>query len=215
MIPTLPRSVGHRTALPARAIVPVLAALALLAGCAATPVTPVLLTLPPAVGASTTVSEPPAGAPLLLLRRVALPEYLIARPVRYRADASTLADWPNTYWAERIEVAATREFGSALRSALPGWQLCHADCPDQGRRQSLQVEFLSLDLLRGERLLRARTRISLSDLAASSAATPLRAQERVYDLPTASDTAQAQAEAMTELLRRVARDAAALVGRGA
>ena len=90
----------------------------LLAGCAASPSpTPVLLSLPPAVTAAAPVAVPAASTSpaLLAIRRVGIPEYLVARRVRYRADASTLAEWPNTYWAERIEIGVSREFVSALR----------------------------------------------------------------------------------------------------
>jgi uncharacterized lipoprotein YmbA len=191
----------------------VLAAAAFAAGCAATRPVPTLLALPPAVRLDAPAQPPAAAdAPRLVLRRLALPEYLLARRVRYRADAATLGDWPNTFWAERIEIAATREFAGALREALPAWSVCEADCVEGAPRLALQVELSALDYLRGEQRLRGRARIVVADMAASTATTPRAVQERVFDVPAAADTPQAHAETVTELLRQLARAAATQVG---
>ena len=128
---------------------------AVLAACASPSPAPVLLTLPPAlpsppgaVPAAPSAPAPGASAPVLAVRRVAIPEYLVARRVRYRADASTLAEWPNTYWAERIEIGVSREFVAALRQQLPGWALCDTNCGDQIPTLTLQVELVPMDYLR-------------------------------------------------------------------
>ena len=182
----------------------------LLAACASPSPAPVLLTLPPA-GLSPTAATPGAGAsaPLLAVRRVNIPEYLVARRVRYRADASTLAEWPNTYWAERIEIGVSREFVTALRQQLPGWALCDTNCGEQSPALSLQVDLLPLDYLRSTQKLQARARITVS--GAGAAPKTLQTQELAYELPASADTPQAQAQAMAALLQQVAASAAPLV----
>lgn len=188
-----------------------IAVIATLAACAASSPAPVLLTLPAAATSSATAPLPAsaASAPVLAVRRVAIPEYLVSRRVRYRADPATLAEWPNTYWAERIEIGVSREFVAALRQQLPGWSLCDASCGDQSPALSLQVELVPMDYLRNTKTLQARARIVVSDGSAS--ARLLQTTERVYEIAGGADTAQAEAEAIAELIRRVARDAVAVV----
>jgi uncharacterized lipoprotein YmbA len=104
-----------------------LLATVVLAACAAPSLPVTLLTLPPRL-------ETAAPAPLdprrvLQIGRVAVPEYLSARSARYRADDSSLAAWPGTVWAERLEISLTRDLAAALRARLPGWQVCDDHCP--------------------------------------------------------------------------------------
>jgi len=181
----------------------------LLAACASPSPAPVLLTLPPAVSAATLAPPATASAPLLAVRRVNIPEYLVARRVRYRADASTLAEWPNTYWAERIEIGVSREFVSALRQQLPGWTFCDTNCGDQIPVLSLQVDLVPMDYLRSAQKLTARARITVS--SGTTVSQVLQTQEVPYELPGAADSAQAQAQALAELIRQVAVAAAPLV----
>lgn len=189
------------------------AALALAAGlaaCASTSTAPVLLTLPSAVAPSSTPpAAAPASAPVLVVRRVEIPEYLVARRVRYRTDSSTLAEWPDTYWAERIEIGVSREFDAALRGQLHGMAICDTNCGDRDASQTLQVELRQLDYVRGTRNLRARARITLS--SAGVAPKILRSRELTYDLKSDADTPQAQAQVMADLIRQLAAAAAELV----
>ncbi len=181
-----------------------------LAGCAASTPAPVLLALPPAVAISAPAAVVLTSAvPLLAVRRVGIPEYLQSRRVRYRADASTLAEWPNTYWAERIEIGVAREFNAALRTQLPNWGLCDATCGDQTPALSAQIDLVPMDYVRRLQHLQAKVRITLSSPGAQPRV--LQAQELSYDLPAAADTPQAHAEALTELLRQVAASTAAMV----
>lgn len=189
---------------------------ALLAACAvSSSPAPVLLTLPPATGPLTANASPPSvpGAvgtpPLLAVRRVKIPEYLVARRVRYRTDASTLAEWPNTYWAERIEVGVSREFVAALREQLPGWTLCDTHCGDQLPALTLQVDLEPLDYLRSARQLQAQARLTLS--GAGAAPKVLATQAQAYEIASDADTPQAQAQAMAQLIRKVAAASAALI----
>ena len=147
-----------------------------------------------------------ASAPLLAVRRVNIPEYLVARRVRYRADASTLAEWPNTYWAERIEIGVSREFVSALRQQLPGWALCDTNCGDQLPALSLQVDLVPMDYLRSAQKLQARARITVSGPGVVPKV--LQTQELAYELPGAGDTAQAHAQTIATLIQEVATTAA-------
>ena len=192
------------------------AAAAVLSGCASPSPAPILLSLPLAVPSGTaapTMDAPTAtgaaGPRLLAIRRVGIPEYLVARRVRYRADASTLAEWPNTYWAERIEIGVSREFMSALRQQLPGWELCENTCGDREPSLALQVDMVPMDFVRNAQQLQARARVTVS--SAGAAPRTLQAAELTYALPALADTAQAQAAAVTELLRRVATATAPLV----
>lgn len=189
----------------------------LLAACAAPQTAPVLLTLPPAALPTAGVAAPGATgaagtagmAPLLAVRRVNIPEYLVARRVRYRADASTLAEWPNTYWAERIEIGVSRELLSALRQQLPGWSMCDGSCGDQAPALTVQVDLVPMDYLRSAQKLQARARITLSGAGVSPKV--IQTQELAYDLPTSADTAQAQAQAMATLIQQVAAATAPLI----
>ena len=185
------------------------ALLTLLAACASPSPAPVLLTLPPAAIGTAMPAMPAASAPVLAVRRVNIPEYLVARRVRYRSDSSTLAEWPNTYWAERIEIGVSREFVSALRQQLPGWSMCDTNCGDQVPTLSLQVDLVPMDYLRSAQKLQARARITLS--GPGPVPQVLQTQEVPYELNAAGDTAQAQAQAIADLIRRVAAAAAPMV----
>ena len=176
-----------------------------LAGCASTPA-PTLLTLP---SVSVPITAPAPAAPVLALARLDVPEYLVSRRVRYRTDNSTLAEWPDTYWAERIEVGMSREFVASLRARLPAWRVCDANCAELGPAAALRVVLDRVDYQRGERMLRASVRIIVS--SADRAPRAIADQERVYEIAAASDGPQAQARAYADLLSRVATDAAALV----
>ena len=184
---------------------------AFVAACASSSPAPVLLTLPPTGAPATAAAAPgaPASAPLLAVRRIDIPEYLVSRRVRYRADAATLAEWPNTYWAERIEIGVAREFVSALRQQLPGWAMCDTNCGDQVPGLNLQVSFVPMDFLRGARTLQARARITLS--GGGVPAKELSTKDLSVDIPANADTAQAHAQAISTLLEKVAAEAAPLV----
>jgi uncharacterized lipoprotein YmbA len=259
----------------------------MLAGCAAPPTRWLALPmLPPAAVASSSSTSPPAAsasaaparmaadAPTLSVRRVVLPEYLQATGVRFRTDAATLDEWPDTLWAERLEVAASRRLSDALRRELPDWTICEGVCPGAALGPAVLVEFSSLDYVRPQRrveaevrwravaagpesglipaLLRAtrrpgssgpsvfaapspgpganvplppgaspppQTPTATAPAAEAAAPAPLPAPPlpapRRYSVPVAADTAAAQAEAIADVLDRVARDtAAALTGSG-
>ena len=178
----------------------------LLAGCASTP-PPVLLTLP-AVATSTDDSAAPmtTAAPVLALSRIEIPEYLVARRVRYRADGSTLAEWPDTYWAERIEIGVSREFTSALRQQLRGWRVCESNCREQSPVATLQVAIDRMDYVRADRQLQANVHLSL--WSGERVPRLLQSDERSYGIAGDGDSAQSQARALTEMLRRIAAVAA-------
>ncbi|WKB50957.1 PqiC family protein [Eleftheria terrae] len=179
---------------------------ALLTGCAASKPDPTLLTLPAAEVAPPTASGGTATPRVLAVRRVAIPEYLLTRKVRYRADASTLDEWPQAYWAERIEVGVTREFASALRQALPGWIVCEGSCSDRVADLILQVELTPLDFSRAQRSLQTHARVSAAWALTASRGVQLLDQR--LQQPATADTPQAQAQALTDVLETVARASA-------
>lgn len=193
-----------------RLVFAAMAAAALLTACASPAPPRVLLTLPSAVAIGAPAAAPvPDSAPLLVVRRVNLPEYLVSRRVRYRADPSTLAEWPGTYWAERIEIGVSREFVSALEQQLPGWALCTAHCADGHAALVLQLDLVPMDYVRSARELRARARITLSSPGPSPRV--LQTRELPYTVAAVADSAQGQAQAMTELIRQVAQAAGSMV----
>jgi uncharacterized lipoprotein YmbA len=194
------------------AVLSILAAFLGLAGCASSPA-PVLLTLPAAVSgpasSAPAIVAPTGGFPVLALARIDAPEYIVSRRVRYRTDDSTLAEWPDTYWAERIEVSLSREFVAAMRDRLPNWRVCDANCGELSPALNLRVVLNRMDYTRSEKLLRANVRIILS--TSDRLPRTLQDRERSYEIATGADNAQAQARSYSGLLSRVAADAAGLV----
>lgn len=183
-----------------------------IAACASSSPAPVLLTLPP-IGGAMSVAAPapgtPASTPLLAVRRVGVPEYMVSRRVRFRADAATLAEWPNTYWAERIEIGVSREFVSALRQQLPGWTLCDLDCGDRSPGLSVSVDLVPMDYLRSTQKLTARARITVSGPGAPTRV--LGTREASIEVAAGADTAQGQAQAIASLIEKVAAEAAPMI----
>ncbi|MEP7101075.1 MAG: ABC-type transport auxiliary lipoprotein family protein [Burkholderiales bacterium] len=183
---------------------------AVVAACASPSPAPVLLTLPPAIAPiNAAAPAAPASTPLLAVRRVSIPEYLVARRVRYRADAATLAEWPNTYWAERIEIGVSREFVSALHQQLPGWTMCDTNCGDQVPGLNLQVTLVPMDFLRVAQKLQARARITISGPGVP--AKVLDTKELSVDIPASADTAQAYAQTISTLIEKVAAETAPMI----
>ena len=190
-----------------RLAVPI-ALIALLAACAAPTPAPVLLTLPAGVAAAVAPASA-ASMPLVAVRRVNIPEYLVARRVRYRADPATLAEWPNTYWAERIEIGVSREFFSALRQQLPGAPLCDASCGDLDPAMSLQVDLVPMDYQRASQTLSAHAHITLS--RTGMPVKVLATRDVDYEIAAGGDSAQAHAQAISALIQRVAADTAPML----
>jgi uncharacterized lipoprotein YmbA len=182
----------------------------LLGGCAGNGPPPVLLTLPAGPAVSTAAPPTPAVARgTLVVRRVAIPEYLQTRRVRYRADASTLQEWPQVSWAERLEVGVTRELAAALRRALPDWTICEGSCPDGQAQLSLQLDLRPLDLVRAEAALHASARWSLSQTSAAALSVPEQFDARI---PVKADSPQGHAEAISAFLQALATKVAKRAG---
>lgn len=181
-----------------------LAAALLLAGCAASRPPATLVTLPAVVPVGAPASTLAAGAPVLAVRRIGLPEYLETRRVRYRNGEATLTDWNDAYWAERFEIAAAREFAAALREALPGWTLCENACADHAPRYVLQAEWTALDYQRARQTLEGRARWQLEEPGTGTATRLAGGGERGFTLAVAQDSPQGQALATRALLRELA-----------
>lgn len=168
----------------------VLLTIAALTGCAAPSPTVTLLTLPPRL--DTAAPAPLDPQRVLQLGRVAVPEYLAARSARFRADDSSLSPWPGTVWAERLEISLTRDLAAALRTRLPGWQVCEAHCPATPSHR-LTVDLPVLEQVRSRGELQAQARWSWQ--AAAHAAAPV-AGQRSGLVRGLADTPQAGAVAM-------------------
>jgi len=186
-------------------------AVALVAGCASRAPDPLLVALPPieaarlaAPGASATAPSAASSteqAPVLLVRRVSVPEYMASRRIRYWTDASTLAEWPDAYWAERLEIGITREYAAALRAALPGWTVCEGTCPDRAPTLTVTARFLRLDMLRQQRMLHTTVQIEIAAPGGASGTTS-RGLDSIQRLATPSDadTVQGHAKAISHVL---------------
>jgi uncharacterized lipoprotein YmbA len=195
----------------AAAIALAVATMALVTGCVSAPDRPpTLLTLPaPTTGAPAPVTAPPRKDATLAIARLDIPEYLVSRRVRYRTDGSTLAEWPDTFWAERIEVGMSREFASALRARLPGWRLCESQCAEWSPVAGLRVVIDRMDYSRVQRQLKASARVAV--VRHDTDARSVNSQRLDYEVKAEADTPQAQAQAYADLLDRLATDAAAAV----
>jgi uncharacterized lipoprotein YmbA len=206
---TLPAQAGGA---PARST---LLVAAMLVGCAHAP-TRVLIALPPA-DAPAPAAEVRAVASLphvLLVRRLVIPEYMAAPKVRYWSGPATLAEWPDTYWAERVEIGMAREFVAALQRRLPGWTVCDASCGDTPVDLTLKVELQRLDMVRREQTLSGSARAAFSGPQAATSAVSTLAISRSLSVALPADTPQGQARAMSDLLGQLADATVAAIPRG-
>lgn len=194
---------------------PVLVLWALGLGACSTAPMPTLLSLPlpPAQPAPSAVAAPPASAAsaprFLTLRRVNIPEYLQTDAVRYRNADSTLVEWTNTAWAERLEVGLTNHLALLLRQALPSWTVCDSHCPSMPTGQVLIVNIAPLDYVRSSGQLRADVGWRIT--GPGSAPTPVFSGSSTTSTPVSPDTPVGQAAAMSTLLNQVAQDVARTV----
>lgn len=184
-------------------------------GACGTAPTPTLLSLPlppPTERALAPAAEAPppaasASAPrFLTLRRINIPEYLQTDAVRYRNADGTLAEWPNTVWAERLEVGLTNHLALHLRQALPGWTVCDAHCPSMPTGQVLILNLAPLDYVRGAAQLRAEA--SWRVTGPGSAPMPVLTGGGTSATAVAPDSPVGQAAAMSTLLKQVAQEVA-------
>jgi uncharacterized lipoprotein YmbA len=186
-----------------------------LISCASIP-DPALIALLPAGGGGTTTPAVTARdtAGVLLVRRLNIPEYMMSRRVRFWADTGYLAEWPNTYWAERIETGMAREFVAAVRDQLHEWTICDATCGEMKPGVIVKVDLIRLDVVRGEARIKATAEIRVAT-ALTSPPTPTATNESslnsLFSVPIAADTAQGQAQAMAVLLQELARASATAI----
>lgn len=189
-----------------------------LAGCS-TPPPPTLLSLPlppppesearatPSRPAAATAAPASASAPrFLTVRRVNIPEYLQTDTVRYRKADNTLAEWPATAWAERLEVGLTNQLALLLRQALPAWTVCDAHCPSVPNGQTLIVNIAPLDYLRSAGQLRADVAWRIT--GPGSAPTAVMSGGGSTTTPVPIDSPVGQAASISALMDGVAKDVA-------
>ena len=186
-----------------------------LAGCGSTQPERTWLSLPLELGSpstSTTATTaltptPPSRAlPPIRLLRVQIPEYLQSNHVRYRDSASTLAEWPGVRWAERLEMALTRQLGLQLHELGEAGWICEDPCHTQSEGGNLQVSYAALDFDRAQARLHARALWTLTP-APGSAGTLQQGQLRLSEA-VREDSPAGQAAAMAQVNAAVARNIA-------
>ncbi|WP_085314270.1 PqiC family protein [Derxia lacustris] len=179
----------------------------LLAGCAAKAPALHLVTLP-AAPTSTSAQAPDGLA--LTVRRVALPEYLQSRELRFRDGAAGIVSWPGGVWAERVEVGATRELAVALRRTLPSALICESGCAEAAAlRRVLAVDVVKLDIDRAARRLDGEVRWTLIDPRSVQALPPHGVVTRGVTLD--DDSPEGAARALSALLGATADEAATAI----
>lgn len=169
------------------------------AACASAPVA--LVALPPAPPPQTTAQNAGATAPgvgtTVLVREVTVPAYLDGFPVVIGRKGSSLVVSRDTEWAERPSRGATRVLRDALSERLgPSRVLIAGDrrIPDA----DLTVEFLALDPQADTLQLDARWSFSCTVGRGG------RAGRTQFQVPLASATPEAAAEATSNAVARLA-----------
>ena len=186
-----------------------------LAGCGSAQPERTWLSLPLELGSPSTSTTaptaltptPPSRAlPPIRLLRVQIPEYLQSNHVRYRDSASTLAEWPGVRWAERLEMALTRQLGLQLHELGEAGWICDEPCHSQPEGGNLQVIYAALDFDRAQARLHARALWTLTP-APGSAGTLQQGQLRLSEA-VREDSPAGQAAAMAQVNAAVARSIA-------
>lgn len=177
------------------------------AGCASKEAPSLLVALPSPAISDQSQAPLPAGSPVLMIGRLELPEYWQSRSVRYRSDGVTVSPWPDTYWAERVEVGMSRNFAIDMGQAARGWLVCDSACEPghQSPAWRLKVVLPSMDYDRAQRRLSATASWTLIPLPSAIRASGVtwRGQHQL-EVRASADTPQAQAQAMSELTRALA-----------
>lgn len=186
------------------------ASLALLMSACATKDAPsVLLALPsPAIhqGDDAPSRQLRPGSPTLIVGRLELPEYWQARSVRYRSDGVTVSTWPDTYWAERVEIGVSRHLTIEMGQAASGWLVCDSACePPPSASWRLKVVMPTLDYHRQEQRLVGTATWTLLPLPGTARlGHPVTRGQHALDIKADADTPQAQAQAMSRLVHELA-----------
>ncbi len=188
-------------------------ALAVLGGCSSPPARQWLslpLPKPPALASAEKMAKQlasaPAATPVLVVRRIGIPEYLQTDKVRYRQADTLLAQWPHTVWAERLELGLTDHLVMRLRLALPGWTVCERSCPALGTSITLNVDFAPLDHVRADGVLQAQAHWLLSGGRGAQNTTLGTTTDAV---PVHPDSPEGQATALAQVLEHLAGNIAA------
>ena len=186
----------------------------LMSACATKDAPSVLLALPsPAIaqGGDTPSRQLLPGSPTLIVGRLELPEYWQARSVRYRSDGVTVSTWPDTYWAERVEIGVSRHLTIEMGQAANGWLVCDSACePPPSAAWRLKVVMPTLDYHRDEQRLVGTATWTLLPLPGTARLghAVMRGQQSL-DIKADADTPQAQAQAMSRLVHELASHIAA------
>ncbi|RZL11543.1 MAG: hypothetical protein EOP40_02160 [Rubrivivax sp.] len=184
-------------------------ALLMITACATKEAPSVLLALPSpsiAQGDDEPSRQLLPGSPTLIVGRLELPEYWQARSVRYRSDGVTVNTWPDTYWAERVEIGVSRHLTIEMGQAARGWLVCDSACePPPSATWRLKVVLPTLDYHRDERRLVGTATWTLLPLPGTARLghAVMRGQQSLT-IQAEADTPQAQAQAMSRLVHELA-----------
>lgn len=147
-----------------------------------------------------------SAGPTLIVGRVELPEYWQSRSVRYRGTGASVEAWPDTYWAERVEIGVSRHMAIEMGRAAQDWLVCDGACePPAGATWRLKVILPQLEYRRAERRLDASANWTLLPLPAALhlGHAVVRGQQS-FSVKADADSPHAQAEALTALTRQIA-----------
>jgi uncharacterized lipoprotein YmbA len=149
-----------------------------------------------------------AGAPVIELKPVQVPDYLDSTDIVRRVSANQVAPSPSGRWGERLSVGITRDLVGALSRGLPELTIETRGGYEPSRRLLVSVERFEI-APDGRCVLAARWRLTTADgkvLAPS--------EQGVFVETAASATDAAAAAAMTRALDTLASAIAVTVRRG-
>lgn len=131
-----------------------LAALLLVAGCAASPLPHIYVLGTPAQPDPGVINE--AGRPVIAVPTVALPDYLDGTDIVLRNGQNELTSSMTGRWGERLSLGITHALEGALARRLPGFLVTHSAMPGQSA-VTLLVNVDAFDVhLDGQCVLTAR-----------------------------------------------------------
>lgn len=182
-----------------------------LSGCAGKAPPVVLLSLPsvaaPAAASPMVATSQAKPSPLIIVRRIQIPEYLQSAYVRYRDSAQTLAEWPATRWAERLEVGMTRHLTQQLNSVLKAGAACDTACIGAAHAVNLSVSYQTLDAQRHANVMQAQISWWMTPASGEPPANGL--HQLTLSEPIEVDSAAGHADALARVNAQLARQIAA------
>jgi len=172
------------------------AALLLLWGCGSYPLPKIYVlgdAAPEAAGLHTE-----AGAPVIELKTVQVPDYLDSTDIVRRVSANQVVPSPLGRWGERLSVGITRDLVATLSRRLPGVTIETRGAYQPSRRLLVSIERFEITP-DGHCVLAARWRLTTTDGTVLGAS-----EEETFAEPASSGTDAAAAAAMTRAIDALA-----------